>query len=291
MEAISLETFRALLDWRVILDIITIGLIIFFLYHTLRTTGTWKIALGILIAAVLFFIARLLDLKGTEWIYSNLSQVLLLGLIIIFQPEIRKIFERAASIRPREAIKEGSKIAHLTSEVVFTLAQKKRGALIVFSGKDSLEASTSAGIVADAKPSFPLFMSIFDPHSPGHDGATIIENGLMRAFGVRLPLSKMEKLSEEFGTRHHAAMGLSETTDAMVIAVSEERQTVTLFVDGAFQSVQDKNILIAKIVEHLETIGSYEVPGFTTKKRKTLIIELAISLLVAFIFRTSVIFF
>ncbi|MCU0645686.1 MAG: hypothetical protein MUC94_15690 [bacterium] len=96
--SLQIQTIKEMLDWRVSLDILLLTLLIFFLYRTIKTTGTGKIFFGILIAAGIFIVARMLDLKGIEWIYSNLSQILLLALIIIFQPELRKIFERAASI-------------------------------------------------------------------------------------------------------------------------------------------------------------------------------------------------
>ena len=237
--SLQIQTIKELLDWRVSLDIILITLLIFFLYSTLRTTGTAKIFLGIMIAVALFIMARLLDLKGIEWIYSNLSPIFLLALIIIFQPEIRKIFERAASIRRREISTEAPKHSSLISDAVFALVKQRRGALLVFPGQDSVKAWTSEGIQIDAQPSYPLLMSIFDPNSPGHDGAVVIENGKISSFAVRLPLSESEKLSEEFGTRHHAGMGLSEVTDALVVAVSEERGTVTLFYEGMVERIKN----------------------------------------------------
>ena len=98
---LQLQTLESLLDWRVTLDIVLLAMGIFLLYRTLRITGTWQIVMGIAIAAFIFLLARLLNLAGIEWIYANLSPVLLLGLIIIFQPEIRRFLERAASIRTR----------------------------------------------------------------------------------------------------------------------------------------------------------------------------------------------
>ena len=289
MDLLSSQTVQALLDWRVAIDVLTIALVIFFLYHTLRTTGTWKIALGMMIAAIFFMVARVLELRGIEWIYSNVSQVLLLGLIIIFQPEIRKIFERAASIRPKEAVKEGTKIATTVGDAVLALVQKRRGAIIVFAGKDALQSWISTGIPLDAKLSYPILMSIFDPNSPGHDGAVIIENGLIRTFGARLPLSKVGSLSEELGTRHHASAGLAEVTDALVITVSEERQTVTVFSQRDAQEFTDKNALILRIVRHLDSTSSFEMPWWHRKKRQVLFIELAVSLVLALIFWSTVI--
>lgn len=283
------QTLQALLNWRVTLDIFLIALIFFFLYHTLRSTGTWKIVLGIMLAAFMFMVARILDLKGIEWIYANLSHVLLLAFIIIFQPEIRKIFERAASFRPRGVGTEGTKLAYLLSDVLFALAHQRRGALIVLPGKESIRAWTSEGVALDAQPSFPLLMSIFDPHSGGHDGAIVVENGKISKFGVRLPLSKTGNLSEEFGTRHHAAMGLSEMTDAAIIAVSEERGTITIFNHGIATKVEEKSGLASLILSHFESTASYAIPGIIPQKKKTVISELAVSFLLAFVFWSTVV--
>jgi len=283
------QALNELLNWRVTLDIILIAMGIFFLYHTLRTTGTWKIVLGIVLAALVFIAARILDLQGIEWIYSNLSPILLIAMIIIFQPELRKIFERVASFQPKEVVRETTKLSHLLSDALFVLAEQKRGAIVVIPGKDSIKPWTSEGIALNATPSFPLLMSIFDPHSPGHDGAVVVERGQIVSFGVRLPASQHTKLSEELGTRHHAAMALAETTDALAIAVSEERGTITLFARGEHRRVENKNEIAAAITEHIETSASYDFPGFDQKNRRVLITELAVSLLLAFLFWSSVV--
>jgi len=199
---------------------------LFFLYRTLLRLGTWKILAGILIALVVFATASLLDLRGIEWIYSNLSQVALIALIVIFQPELRKIFERAASLRRSEIGKGASDLTFMVSDAMFALAQQRRGAILVLPGKEPLGEWLSGGLALNADPSLPLIMSIFDPNSPGHDGAIIIENGKLTRFGVRLPVSKTDNLPVEFGTRHHAAMGLSEVSDALVV-VSEERGSIS----------------------------------------------------------------
>jgi uncharacterized protein (TIGR00159 family) len=269
----QLQTIRSLLDWRVTLDILLIAMGFLFLYRTVRTTGTWKVVSGVLLAAVIFMAARILDLRGIEWIYSNLHQVLVLGLIIIFQPEIRKIFERFASIGPKEMVAEGAKLSYVLSEVLHELAKKRNGAIIVITGKDTISAWTSKGITLNAEPSFPILMSIFDPNSAGHDGAVVIENGKIACFAMRLPLSKSGNLSEEFGTRHHAAMGLSEVTDALVVAVSEERGAITAFNEGKARTIADKNHLSAQIMAHLQRVASYEVPGVLHVNRSRLIAE------------------
>lgn len=286
------QQFRALselLNWRVTLDILLIAMGIFFLYHTLRTTGTWKIVLGIVLAALVFIAARVLDLRGIEWIYSNLSPILLIAMIIIFQPELRKILERVASFQPREVVRETTKLSHLLGDVLSALAGQRCGALVVIPGRDSIKPWSSEGIALDATPSFPLLMSLFDPHSPGHDGAVVLERGKIVSFAVRLPASQRTKLSQEFGTRHHAAMALAESTDALIIAVSEERGTITMFARGGHKSIANKNEIAAAVTEHLETTASFELPGFDQKNRRVLIAELAMSLLLAFLFWSSVV--
>ncbi|MBN1352137.1 diadenylate cyclase [candidate division KSB1 bacterium] len=287
--ALQIRTIKEMLNWRVSLDIILITIVIFFLYQTLRATGTWKIASGILIASLIFVFARFLDLRGIDWIYSNLSQILLLALIVIFQPELRKIFERAATLKRKETTSEGSKLAFLVSDVVFSLARQKNGALIVFPGKDSIKPWTSEGIPLQAKPSYPILMSIFDTHSPGHDGAVVIENGLITSFAVRLPLSETEKLPKEFGTRHNAGMGLSEVTDTLIVVVSEERGTVTCFKEGARESMHDRNTLAASIMRHWKNTESYQLLNSYEKNQKKLLKEIALSFVLAFLFWSTVV--
>ena len=287
--SLQIQTIKEMLDWRVSLDIVLIALLFFFLYHTLRRTGTSKIFFGILIAAAIFVVARFLDLQGIDWIYSNLSPIFLLALIIIFQPEIRKMFERAASIRRKEIGSEAPKLSSVISNGIFTLAKQRHGALFVFPGQDSVKAWTSEGIPLDAYVSYPLLLSLFDPNSPGHDGAIVIENGKVSTFAVRLPLSDSNKLSQEFGTRHHAGLGLSEVTDALVAVVSEERGTVTLFYEGMFQRIKDKDDLAARIMKHWNIIASYQL--FTRKKipRRKTITQIAVSFIFAFLFWSTVV--
>ena len=284
-----LRLFRAFLDWRVILDVLLISAALFFLYRTLLRLGTWKIVTGIFLAMVIFVIANVLDLKGINWIYSNLSQVAVIALIVIFQPELRKIFERAASLGGRKSDKTGPTLAALLSDAAFLLAKKRRGALLVLPGKEPVKRWLSGGFDLYAEPSLPLILSIFDPNSPGHDGALVFRNGKFAYFGVRLPASKTGRLSEELGTRHHAAMGLSEVTDALVILVSEERGTVKTFFNGILKHVNDQSDLAEHILSHWQTVASSGIELNSYRKQRNLIPELAISLVLALVFYSTVI--
>ena len=284
-----LRLFRAFLDWRVILDVLLISAALFFLYRTLLRLGTWKIVTGIFLAMVVFVIANILDLKGINWIYSNLSQVAVIALIVIFQPELRKIFERAASLGGRKLDKSGPALAALFSDAAFLLAKKKRGALIVLPGKEPVKRWLSGGFDLYAEPSLPLVLSIFDPNSPGHDGALVFRNGKLAYFGVRLPISKTGRLPDDFGTRHHAAMGLSEVTDTLVILVSEERGTVKTFFNGILKEVNDQDELAAQILSHWQTVASSGIELDNYRKQRHLIPQMAVSLVLALLFYSTVI--
>ena len=273
-----------MLSWKTALDIFLIATLIFLIYRTFRTLGTWRVLLGILIAVTFFLIASLFELEGISWIYSNLSQVAVLGVIVIFQPEIRKVFERAVSFRRHEAGSRGTDLSLLISDAVFALSQQKRGAIIVFPGKEAVKPWLAGGFQLNAEPSLPLIMSIFDPNSPGHDGALIVENARFAMFGIRLPNSKSNNLPREFGTRHQAAMGLSEVTDAFVVVVSEEKGTVTTFLKGRIRSAGDKNELCSKIESHWKNTSSY-IPKASLKRYKwKLLPDIGLVTMLAFIF-------
>lgn len=244
------QAVRQLADWRVLLDILVFTLIIYLLYRTLRATGTWQIVLGLSIAALGAGLASLIGLRGVEWLFSNFSQVALIALLVIFQPEIRKFLERTTSMVRGQLREESFNLASLIADTVFALSKRRWGGLIVLPGKDSLRQWISEGVHVDAMPSFSLLMSIFDPHSPGHDGAVIIENGRISRIAVRLPLSETNSLPEVMGTRHHASMGLAEKTDAIVLTVSEERGTVSIFEKGKWSTVKEQGEAVLRILDH-----------------------------------------
>lgn len=131
-----ITVLKEIMSWKTALDVFLMASLIFLIYRTFRRLGTWRILLGILIAVMIFVIASLLELEGISWIYSNLSQVAVLGIVVIFQPEIRKVFERAVSLRRSETGNTESALSMLISEAVFGLAQQRRGGILVFPGKE-----------------------------------------------------------------------------------------------------------------------------------------------------------
>lgn len=285
----SLVLVKELFAWRAMVDILLMAAGLFFLYRTLLRLGTWKIVAGILIAMSIFVIASYLDLKGIEWIFGNFSHVAVIALIVIFQPELRKIFERAASMRRSEIRDVGNELSHLIADALLKMAQQHRGAIVVFPGKEPIQEWLSGGYALEAKPSVPLIMSIFDPNSPGHDGALIIQNGKFTRFGVRLPVSQSLKLPEEYGTRHHAAMGLVEKSDALAIVVSEERGRISIFLKGQIRPADDREKLVKTIISHWKQTASYPIELPEGKTRRQVFVQMLASLALAVLFWSTLI--
>lgn len=282
--ALTLEFFT----WRAILDMLLIAAALFFLYRTLLRLGTWKIMAGILLALVVFILANALNLKGIEWIYHNVSNVAVLGLIIIFQPELRKVLEKAVSVPPHRLKDQDSALQSLIGEALMKLAQERCGAILVFPGKEPINDKISGGYQLNAVPSIPLILSIFDPNSPGHDGAVIIEGSKLIQFGVRLPMSQSTRLSEDYGTRHHAAMGLAEQTDSLALVVSEERGKVSAFTNGEMRPMQNAEEITLAIITHQQDMGLFGRDN-APKIRKRTLFQIAASLIIAVVFWSTLI--
>ena len=285
----ALKFLPEMFSWRVLLDLLLISIGMYVMYRSLKRLGAWKLVLGILLAMGVFTLANALDLKGIRWAYTNLSNVLLIALIVIFQPELRKLFERAVSFRRREQSPNARGLSALFAETAFALAAREWGGILVFPGKDPLKEHLSGGTPLNAEPGMPLLLSIFDPHSPGHDGAVIVENGKLVRFGVRLPLSSSEALHEDMGTRHHASMGLAEATDALVLCISEERGTVTIFHNGKAEIAARKEFLATRIRDHWDATASYPLPLKNGADTKRHLLEAGLSFALACLFYVAII--
>lgn len=279
---------REFLTWQAFLDIALITAALFFLYRTVVRLGTWKIVLGILSAFVVFAVAKILNLEGIEWIFQNVSHVAVIALIVIFQPELRKLLERVASLKKTSGTAGGDDHNRLIAQSLLQLAAQRQGAILVYPGKEPIEEKLSGGIVLCAEPSLPLLLSIFDPNSPGHDGAVIIKEQKLSRFGVRLPMSQTTRLSQDYGTRHHAAMGLAEQTDALVLVVSEERGLVSAFREGTMQRLASLDEIVATIKKHTAEEKFLDIERLGLLDRRT-ILPLLASLAIATIFSTTLI--
>lgn len=237
-----------------VIDIFVVAVLLYTATAFLKQTRAAFIIRGIFILAAIYIVARYLDLQLTAWIFQGFFAIFLIIIVVIFQEELRQIFERIAvwSLAPKGGRPLRTNKADVLVKTVDDLAKDKIGALIVVEGKDPIARHIMGGIEAEAKISEPLLKSIFDPHSPGHDGAVIINNDHVSLFAAHLPLSKDFQQLANVGTRHSAALGLAELSDALCIAVSEERGTISVARGGRLRPVNNIQELSSLLQRFLE---------------------------------------
>jgi len=239
------------------LDVLLVAAFVYALLSWLRQSRSRFVMLGVVALVAVYAVARWLDLALTLVLFQAGLTVALLALVIIFQEEIRRAFERLGSphaLRTTRADKPSTLWVDDVVTSAMRLARSKTGALMVFPGCDPLDRHLQGGTQLDGKVSLPLLMSIFDTSSPGHDGALIVDAGWVRRFGVHLPLSTRIAGDEPFGTRHTAALGLSERCDALVLVVSEERGEVSLAKDGRLEKIAAASELRTRLSSFLDHI-------------------------------------
>lgn len=223
-----LQTFRI----QDILDIAIIAVMISALLIWFKDRASRFVFLGITLLGVIYILARFFQLYLTTVVLQAFFAILLFVLVVIFQEDLRRFFERLAILGrfPKKFFTETpfKESAEIIAETAAGLARKKVGALIVIQGDDPLDRHLTGGSNLDGILSQPLLESIFDPHSMGHDGAVVIDNNRVMRFGCHLPLSANAAQHGNLGLRHTAALGLSERSDAICIVVSEERGTISL---------------------------------------------------------------
>ena len=269
--------FVSSIRWQDIIDIAFNSYILFRLYALFRGTDAFRVLLGIAFLWILQRMAVSMGLILTSWMMEGIIAVAALIVIVVFRNEIRSVF-RARNIwtilwgLPQKPIKTPVEII---TESVFNLAKRRIGALIVLLGKEDLEEVVQGGISWDGKVSTEMIESIFWPNNPVHDGAAVIQGNRVLDVGVILPLSHRKDFPTAYGTRHRAAAGLSEITDAMVIVVSEERGAITITRGGDLLNIGGRKELVSALREHL---GIRENQSQFLKRRK---IELRIAALVS----------
>ncbi|MHB8772458.1 MAG: diadenylate cyclase [Syntrophales bacterium] len=215
-----------------ILDIAIIAVMISALLIWFKDRASRFVFLGISLLGVIYLLAHFFQLYLTTVVLQAFFAILLFVLVVIFQEDLRRFFERLALLgRFRKkifAVTAFNESAEIIAQTAADLARKKIGALIVLQGEDPLDRHLTGGSNLDGLLSQPLLESIFDPHSIGHDGAVLIDGNRVMRFGCHLPLSANAALHGNLGLRHTAALGLSERSDAVCIVVSEERGTISL---------------------------------------------------------------
>ena len=213
-----------------VLDILFLTVVAYYLYVWFRDTKAFRALAGLLALGVIYTVARSWGLFLTTWVFQILWQVLIILLIIVFHSEIRQVLERVDPLRVmglRRHSRPEEWIGTFT-EACFSLAKRKVGSLIIIERTDRVDEFITPGIPVEGDPSPELLLSIFQRKSPLHDGAVVIRTGRVVLAASYLPLSSDEGLPQQWGTRHRAALGLSQRCDALVVIVSEERGEVSL---------------------------------------------------------------
>ena len=224
-----------------ILDIAAVAVLIYGLLAWFKQTKTAFVAMGLLVLAVVYTFARIMGMSMTVWIFQGFFAVFIVAIVIIFQEELRHIFERIAvwSLRGGGRETAAPKEVEILVRSIGSFAHDRIGALIVLHGRDPLDRHIEGGWDLNGELSEALLESIFDSHSLGHDGAVLIDKGRVTKFGCVLPLSKEFAKITNLGTRHTAALGLSERADALCLVVSEEKGTISVAENGDLKTVGD----------------------------------------------------
>jgi len=220
--------------WRDILDILLLSGLFYYLFRFIRGTRAAQMFVGLLIILLISLAASVLQLEGLNWLISSLKTVWVLAFLILFQPELRKALTSLGGgkiFRSFTRTQETSILGELV-RAVEGLAGKSLGALIVVERNVGLKNIVETGTLLEARMSAELLMTIFTPPSPLHDGAVVLAGSQVIAAGCILPLSQNPRLAYALGTRHRAALGISEESDAIVVVVSEETAQVSIAEGG-----------------------------------------------------------
>ncbi|HET6267360.1 MAG TPA: diadenylate cyclase CdaA [Acidobacteriota bacterium] len=239
--------------WSDVLDIAIVAFLLYQLFLIIRGTGAVQVGLGIVFLILTYFLSQWLQLRTLHWILERILPYLVLIIIILFQHEIRKavtVLGQTPFVRLFTSRLDKHPLDEITLAAT-AMASKRVGAIIVLEREVGLKNYTEGGVMIDAKVSYDLLMSIFNPASPLHDGAVIIQGDRIRAAACFLPLTLNPYLARELGSRHRAAIGLTEETDAVAIVVSEETGKISLVYNESFFSDLDGPELKKRISEYI----------------------------------------
>lgn len=226
--------------WDVI-DILFVAFLIYKLLPIFRSTGTARIALVVSVAVVFSGLTDLLEMHVTNFILTQVLAVGLIAVVVLYQPELRRVLDHMTNIKLKSFLglkkqeQEMEQVIRQTVHACQVMSEEKVGALIVFARDSRLDEYFKTGTLIDAQVSDQLLRNLFFPKAALHDGAVIIRDGRVTAAACVLPLSDSSRLSAELGTRHRAAVGISEVTDAVTVVVSEETGAISLAVGGVLK--------------------------------------------------------
>ncbi len=244
-----------------VIDILVVTYIFYKIYMLIKETRAEQLLKGVILLVILIPVSSVLNLTMLNWILTKTLTIGVLSIVIIFQPEIRRVLEQLGrtSFLDKTFMEDDYKLEKIVAEIAAAtenLSKSKTGALMIIEQQTGLQDIANTGIKLDAEISAALLENIFVENSPLHDGATIIRNDRILSAGCILPLTSSRDVNKKLGTRHRAAIGMSESSDAIVVIVSEETGTISLAVNGTLTRNYDgaklKNILKRILIKRIE---------------------------------------
>ena len=228
----------ARMQWSDYLDIAIVALLLYKVFPLIKTTGTSRVVKAIAAILVVAWLSDVLNLYAFSFIMEQFLQVGLIALVVLFQPELRRMLDHIGNMRLHKFLgveKPGEEMAPIVEQTVAAcevMSRERVGALIVFARDNRLDEYFKTGTKIEGQVTEQLIRNIFFPKAALHDGAVIVRDGRIAAAGCVLPLSDSDRLSADLGTRHRAGVGMSEASDAVVVIVSEETGTISVAVGG-----------------------------------------------------------
>jgi diadenylate cyclase len=243
-----------------IIDILLVAILIYQFLVLVRGTRAAPMLVGVATLALAFYFARLGELRTLNWLLSTLLPYVVFALIVVFQSEIRHALANLGS--RISLMRSSSSAADVYDDIVLAanlFSQNQTGALIVIEREIGLRTYIESGVALDARLSYDLLATIFRPSAPLHDGAVIVQRDRIAAAACFLPLSMNPVLSTQLGTRHRAAIGITEETDAVAVIISEETGTISMAVAGSIE----RELTVERLRERLSALLSRYAPSAT----------------------------
>ena len=275
---LSLRRYVSNMELGDILEILIIAYLVYHIMLWIKTTRAWALLKGLIVIAVFGALASVLNMQTILWLAENVLGYAVMALLIVLQPELRKALEELgkknlmAAVLPFDSTTKAMGVSVKTIDEItracVEMSKVKTGALIVIEQEESLEEFTRAGIDIDAVVSSPLLINIFEHNTPLHDGAVVVRGDRVVSATCILPVTNQTTLSKSMGTRHRAAVGLSEVTDSVTVIVSEQTGTISVAADGKIQRNYDGEKLRARLMELVDTGGEEKKQKIRIKKGK-----------------------
>lgn len=245
--------------FRNVIDILVVAYIFYWTYNFLINTRAVQLLKGVVVIFIVAVVAGLLRFETLDWLIKNITSYLVITVIILFQPELRRLITRFGQKNwlSTESTKESFQLDELVN-AVFAMAEEKVGSLIVIERNTGLKSYVESGVELDSGISEELIRTVFFPLTPLHDGALIIQEGRIAGAACYLPLSDSKQIKKHHGARHRAGLGIAEETDALVIVTSEERGEISIMVNGNMLSAIKNSDLKNMILFFMNPKTAYE---------------------------------